>query len=66
MPGEAVLDTNAVVQMLNGRLDPLQLGFEEIIIPMTAVGELFLGYINRRDFLKTAASFLHSSTLFSF
>ncbi len=43
MPGEAVLDTNAVVQILNGRLDPLRLGFEEIIIPMTAVGELFFG-----------------------
>jgi tRNA(fMet)-specific endonuclease VapC len=43
MSGEAALDTNAVVQILNGRLEPPQLGFEKIFVPMTVVGELFFG-----------------------
>ncbi len=43
MDGEGVLDTNAVIQILNGRLDPSQLGFDEILVPMIVVGELFFG-----------------------
>jgi tRNA(fMet)-specific endonuclease VapC len=43
MGGKSVLDTNAVVHILNGKLDLPQLGFDEIIIPMTVVGELFFG-----------------------
>ncbi len=43
MNGEAALDTNAVVQILNGTLDPTQLGFDEILVPMIVVGELFFG-----------------------
>ena len=43
MDGEGVLDTNAVIQILNGRLDPSQLGIDEILVPMIVVGELFFG-----------------------
>jgi tRNA(fMet)-specific endonuclease VapC len=43
MNGKAVLDTNAVVQILNGTLDLPRLGFDEIMVPMTVVGELFFG-----------------------
>jgi tRNA(fMet)-specific endonuclease VapC len=43
MGGKAALDTNAVVQILNGRLDIPRLGFEEILVPMIVVGELFFG-----------------------
>jgi tRNA(fMet)-specific endonuclease VapC len=46
MDGKRVLDTNAVVHILNGKLDPPRLGFDEVIIPMTVVGELFFGVHN--------------------
>jgi tRNA(fMet)-specific endonuclease VapC len=41
--GNGVLDTNAVIQILNGRLDPAKLGFDKIMVPMTVIGELFFG-----------------------
>jgi tRNA(fMet)-specific endonuclease VapC len=43
MSGKAILDTNAVIQILNGKLSPPTLGFEEILVPMIVVGELFFG-----------------------
>ncbi|MDP4198410.1 MAG: type II toxin-antitoxin system VapC family toxin [Bacteroidota bacterium] len=43
MNGKALLDSNAVVQILNGKLDLPRLGFDEILVPMTVVGELFFG-----------------------
>lgn len=43
MNGKAVLDTNAVIQILNGKLTPPRLGFEEILVPIIVVGELFFG-----------------------
>lgn len=43
MNGKAILDTNAVIQILNGKLVPPQLGFEEILVPIIVVGELFFG-----------------------
>ena len=43
MSGKTVLDTNAIIQILNGKLSPPTLGFEEILVPIIVVGELFFG-----------------------
>ena len=46
MDGEAALDTNAVVQILNGKLELPRLGLGSILVPMIVVGELFFGVHN--------------------
>lgn len=49
--GNGVLDTNAVIQILNGRLDPAKLGFDKIMVPMTVIGELFFG-VHKSDHIE--------------
>jgi tRNA(fMet)-specific endonuclease VapC len=49
--GNGVLDTNAVIQILNGKLDPAKLGFDKIMVPMTVIGELFFG-VHKSDHIE--------------
>lgn len=43
MNGKAALDSNAIVRILNGKLDIPSLGLEEILVPLIAAGEMFFG-----------------------
>jgi tRNA(fMet)-specific endonuclease VapC len=43
MNGKAALDSNAIIRILNGKLDIPSLGLEEILVPLIAAGEMFFG-----------------------
>ena len=43
MSGKAALDTNAMVHVLNNRLDLSRLGVIETFVPIIAIGELLYG-----------------------
>jgi tRNA(fMet)-specific endonuclease VapC len=43
MSGEAALDTNAMVHVLNNRLDLSRLGVMNAFVPIIAIGELLYG-----------------------
>jgi len=43
MDGEAALDSNAMVNVLNNRLDLSLLGVREVFVPIIAIGELLYG-----------------------
>ena len=43
MNGKAALDSNAIVRILNGKLDLPSLGIEGLLVPIIAAGEMFFG-----------------------